>query len=259
MTSQLTGLFQIDPDWLVIGFLVFLRVGAAMALLPALGEKSVPQRIRLLIGVLLALVVFPGALPWFPAEIPSGSGLVLFVGAEVVAGLTIGVSLRLFVHALQITGAIVAQSTSLSQIFGGAGLDPQPAIGHVLVIAGLALAVTLGLHVKFVQLILFSYQLFTPGKFLLGSGLSEWGVMQIARVFALAFSLAAPFVVATLIYNIALGAINRAMPQLMVSFVGAPAITAGGLVMLAIITPLILSVWHIEIESFIANPFGGQP
>ena len=259
MTGDLMELFQLDQDWLVIGFLVFLRVGAAMALLPALGEKSVPQRIRLLIGLLIAVVVFPGALPLFPTKIPSGSDLVLFVGAETISGMTIGMSLRLFVHALQIAGAIVAQSTSLSQIFGGAGLDPQPAIGHVLVISGLALAVTLGLHVKFVQLILYSYQLFAPGKFLSGAGISEWGVTHVAGVFSLAFSLAAPFVVATLIYNIALGAINRAMPQLMVSFVGAPAITAGGLLMLAVITPLILFVWHTELEVFIANPFGAQP
>ena len=48
-----------------------------------------------------------------------------------------------------------------------------------------------------------------------------------AASFALALSLAAPFVIASLLYNVALGVINKAMPQLMVAFVGAPAITCG--------------------------------
>ena len=54
------------------------------------------------------------------------------------------------------------------------------------------------------------------------------------RTFALAFSLAAPFVTAALLYNIALGVINRAMPQLSVTFIGAPALTAGGLLLILV-------------------------
>lgn len=74
-------------------------------------------------------------------------------------------------------------------------------------------------------------------------------------MFANAFTLAAPFVITSLIYNVALGAINRAMPQLMVAFVGAPAITAGGLILLMLISPLILSIWLDEFNIRLANPF----
>ncbi len=59
-----------------------------------------------------------------------------------------------------------------------------------------------------------------------------------AQAFALGFSLAAPFVIAGFAYNLALGAINRAMPQLMVAFIGAPAITAGGLLILMLAAPV---------------------
>jgi flagellar biosynthetic protein FliR len=76
----------------------------------------------------------------------------------------------------------------------------------------------------------------------------------VARAFALAFSLAAPFVVASFLYNLALGAINRAMPQLMVAFVGAPVITAGGLVLLALALPALLGVWLAAFDEFLARP-----
>ena len=55
--------------------------------------------------------------------------------------------------------------------------------------------------------------------------------------------IAAPFVIGSLLYNVALGIINRAMPQLMVAFIGAPALTWGGLALFAVAAPLILSVW----------------
>ena len=48
----------------------------------------------------------------------------------------------------------------------------------------------------------------------------------------LAFTLAAPFVLVSVLYNLTLGVINRAMPQLMVVFVGAPVITGLGLAVL---------------------------
>ncbi|HBQ37312.1 MAG TPA: flagellar biosynthesis protein FliR, partial [Rhodobacteraceae bacterium] len=76
------------------------------------------------------------------------------------------------------------------------------------------------------------------------------------HAFALAFTLAAPFLIASLIYNVALGVINRAMPQLMVAFVGAPAITAGALFLMFLVMPLILVVWSDSLAHFFQNPFG---
>ena len=256
MNAAMQELFGIGEDGLLIVFLVFLRVGAAMALLPAVGERAVPERVRLVLALAYTSVVVPAAYDSFPSDQPEGLQIGVFMFSEVVAGLAIGLSLRLFVLALQIAGSMAAQSTSLSQIFGGAGVDPQPAIGHLLVVGGLAIAVTYGLHVQAAGYLIYSYQVMIPGQLIGGPAFSAWGVEQIARAFSLAFSLSAPFVVASLIYNIALGAINRAMPQLMVSFVGAPAITAGGLLLLFVAAPMMLAAWYAALNGFLANPFG---
>jgi len=85
------------------------------------------------------------------------------------------------------------------------------------------------------------------------------GVGKVARSFALGFTLAAPFVIASMLYNVTLGVINRAMPQLMVAFVGAPAITAGGLVLLFLSAPILLSVWADALRSFLDAPLAGAP
>ena len=230
-----------------------------MALLPVVGERAVPNRIRLVLTLAFVVVIAPIILSRFSPDFDTQADVGLAIFNEVIVGLGIGISLRLFVFSLQVAGSIAAQSTSLSQIFGGAGVDPQPAIGHLLLIGGLALAVTYGLHVQIVEFLVFTYQIFEPGQAILVADFSMWGLKRIGHAFALAFALAAPFVVASLIYNIALGAINRAMPQLMVSFVGAPAITAGGLVLLFISAPLVLSSWHANLIGFLESPFGNLP
>jgi flagellar biosynthetic protein FliR len=86
--------------------------------------------------------------------------------------------------------------------------------------------------------------------------MSQWGLRQISQGFSLAFLLAAPFVIASVIYNLTLGVINRAMPQLMVAFVGAPVITFGGLFLLFISARAILTVWVDALNLFLQNPVG---
>ena len=49
------------------------------------------------------------------------------------------------------------------------------------------------------------------------------------------------------------------MPQLMVAFVGAPVITAGGLFLLCLSAPIILRVWLAALDSFITSPYTVPP
>lgn len=254
MTGLAADLLQQLQHFLQTGFLVFLRVGSTMTLMPAFGEHLVPARVRLILGLAFTAVVLPAALPQLAPGGQSALGIAALAG-EVAIGLMLGLMLRLFVFCLQIAGTIAAQATSLSQLFGGTSGEPQPAVGELLTIAGLAIAVHLGLPVKIVELFLGSYQALPPGRMPDMELLHDWGLAGFVQAFSLAFSIAAPFVIAGLIYNVALGAINRAMPQLMVAFVGAPALTLGGLVLLAVALPSGLVLWQQAFDHFLANPF----
>ena len=160
------------------------------------------------------------------------------------------------VIALQLAGSIAAQSTALAQIFGAgrrarpdAGDRQHPDAGRRHAGGRLGAA--------------------RQGGGRDGAVLRDpadgrcrcrrrtwraWGTARVAQAFALGFSLAAPFVIAAFAYNLALGAINRAMPQLMVAFVGAPAITAGGLLILMLAAPVILHFWSGRLDRLLADP-----
>ena len=257
MIADLAQILDLSVQALWAGFVIFLRVGAMVSLLPAFGEQSIPVRVRLGIALAFTMVVLPGVsdqIGPYPGDIIPALPM---LAPEVVTGLFFGLLLRFFVFALQIAGAIAAQSTSLSQIFGGsAGADPQPAIGHVLTSAALALAALMGLHTEFAAYMIQTYLLVPVGLLVGADVVADMGLRAVSHVFALGFTLAAPFVIASLVYNVTLGVINRAMPQLMVSFVGAPAITAGGLLLLLICAPVILQIWITAFAAVIADPGG---
>lgn len=259
MMQALAELLPIGQQTLLAGFYVFLRVGAAMALLPAFGEQSVPARVRLALALAFTMVVAPAVSDQTAPLAARGTYLAPGLISEVIIGLALGMILRLLVLVLQMAGQVAAQATSLSQAFGGAGVEPQPALSHIMVTAGLALAVMTGLHVRAAQAMILSYDILPLARLPDAGVLAEWGIGQIAHGFGLAVTLAMPFVIASLIYNLALGVINRAMPQLMVAFVGAPAITAGGLILMVVSLPLVLQIWGGWMSAVLAAPFEVSP
>lgn len=237
--------------------IVFLRVSAMVSVLPAMGELYVPTRVKLAVAAAFTFVVAP-ALPALP-EPDNVLAYGRFAVTEAIIGLAMGIGVRIFVLALQTAGTMAAQATSLSQVLGGIGAEPMPALGAVLMISGVTLATMMGLHVRVAELLIGSYQMFPAGQFPVAAGLTEWGVFRVSQSFSLAFTLAAPFVITAVIYNLALGVINRAMPQLMVAMVGAPVITLMGLFILMVGSPVILDVWSRALMTFFADPGGGMP
>lgn len=257
MTPELAQIMEYADAILWHGFTVFLRVSALVSLLPAFGEQSVPARVKLGIAIAFAMIVAPAVAEY---GVPMRLDTVIWLSlTEVLAGLLLGIGIRLFILALQTAGSVAAQSTSLAQILGGAVAEPVPAMGHILVMGGIALAVMTGLHVRVTELLILSYDMLPMGDLPNGSDVAEWGVDQIRRAFSLAFTLAAPFVILSVLYNVAIGVINKAMPQLMVAFVGAPVITAGGLMLLCLSAPLLLETWLGALNSFISNPLEPIP
>lgn len=253
--TQMAEVVDLGRGLLWLHLAVFLRVGPVIALFPGFGEGTVPVRIKLGLALMVTVVMAPAVAAAVPP--PGAQGLLWLVLSESATGLLIGVGLRLFVMALQTAGSIAGQSTSLAHILGSAGVAPLPAIGHVLVIGGTALVMILGLHVRAIEMMVLTYGIFPIGTLPEAASVGQWGLRQVAGAFALAFTLAAPFVIVSVLYNLTLGIINRAMPQLMVVFVGAPVITGLGLLFLFLLAPTILTIWTAALEAFLANPFGG--
>ena len=254
---MLTGLAALGPLWEALGIdplaiaTAFLRVTGMVMLVPALGERMLPVRVRLAGSFALTVAVAP-MLP--PLDVPFGNALIL---SEIAVGAMLGAVLRFTAQALIVAGTVAAQATSLAQLFGQVQMEASSALGHVLNVAGLALIMATGLHVLLIDLLLRSWEVFPAGVLLPGADVAEWGMRRAASAFALALGLASPFVIAAVLYNVALGVINKAMPQLMVALVGAPAITGISLILFASCAALMLTVWRDRMLAVLADPLMG--
>lgn len=255
MFEALARLMDIAEGGLEAFTLVFMRIGALMFLLPGFGDHAIPARVRLGLTFAFAMVVWPMLMAAGPLVVPEDRPFYLMMIIEACAGLLLGLSIRLMVFALQFAGSVAAQSTSLAQIFGsGIAPDPMPAIGNLMMLAGVTLAVALGLHVKVAILLAQSYQALPLGLPLPSEDVAFWGTARVGAAFALGFSLAAPFVLTAFAYNVSIGAINKAMPTLMVAFVGAPAIVGASLLLLLLAMPVMLGFWNGRLDEVLANP-----
>lgn len=222
---------------------VFTRLSALFFFLPGVGERAVSVRVRLAAALAVTLILAPAVITATP-ETVSLSQAAIMIAAEAVVGALIGFSIRIAIFALQTAGSIASQSFSLAQLFSsGISNEPEPPIATLLMFAGVVLAVSSGLHIEAIRVLIVSYDVLPLGAFPGASETGEWAAGRAAISFAAALSLALPFVVLGFIYNLAIGAANRAMPQLMVAFVGIPAVSLAGLVLLAMTAPILLHAW----------------
>ncbi len=241
---------------ILIWFGIFTRVAAVAFLLPGIGEKGVPTRIKLGGALALSAIVAPMIVPQVAPVLTTPAETFRVIGAEVMAGLFIGVSIRLLIFVIQIAGTVAAQSLAVAQMFGGVATpEPEPIIATFLTLAVIALALAAGLHVKVALALTASYDIAPFGLALPAADVGNWAAQSGRAAIDMAIGLALPFLVLSFIYNLSLGAINRAMPQLMVAFIGAPAITGMGIGLLLIVTPVILNAWLDAFDSVIADPF----
>ena len=222
---------------------IFVRVSVLAFFLPGIGESQIAVRIRLVAAALITLVIVPPVLGDAAIDTSSPATIALGFAAEALAGFILGFAFRLGIWVLQIAGTIIAQAMSLSQLLGSTTEEPNTTISSLLILAGTALLVTMDLHIEAVRVLIASYETFPLGEFADTDNAAYWALERCAGAFAFALALSLPFVILNFIYNVMLGAVSRAMPQLMVAFVGIPAITGAGLLLLVLCATTILTVW----------------
>ncbi len=226
--------------------LVLARVSAAVMLLPGLGEADPPPMLRAGLAAALTLLLLPVIRPLIPAPpaaVLPAAGMVL---AEVVTGLWLGWLARVLVLALPMAGQIAAYMVGLSNVLEpDTGLGPQSsALGRALSLAAAVVVLASGLWAVPVAALAGSFRLIAPGVLLpagVGAASAAWAV---AQGFALALRLAAPFVIASIVWQVATGVVARLIPRLQVYFLAMPAQILGGLGLLALLAGAMITAWQ---------------
>lgn len=239
--------------------LIFVRVGAAMMLLPGFGESYVAPRVRLLLALLLAVLLAPVISPDLPALPDSPWLLGVLVLGEVVVGVFLGTLARLFMSALTTGGMMIASSSALANAMVN---DPSAAqqgsiAGSFLSIVALLTIFALDLHHLMLRAVVESYGLFVPGQALPLGDFSDVIARIVAKTFLLSFQIAMPFVAVATIFYLGIGLLSRLMPQVQIFFIAMPLQIAAGLVVMSLALPAIILWFTGSLESTLLTFAGG--
>lgn len=236
--------------WVHLAALAFARIGTAVLLLPGFGETQVPPRIRIALGLVLTIALMPALpLPDPPARI---AALAMLMGGEVVIGAFIGTGARVLLSAMHFAGAQVGMMAGISNAFapGMANTEGATAIGGLLTVAAIALMFATDMHHLVITALLRSYAVLPVGHLPAGD-MAE----QIARLgagaFRIAATMAAPFLIVSVLLNLGLGLANRVMPNMQVFFVATPALVLAGLALLALAVPAMLHLMNDEMADWL--------
>jgi flagellar biosynthesis protein FliR len=250
-----TAAFLADlPAWSLAFMLVIARFGAAMALLPGLGEATVPSVVRVGLAFGITVLLLPTIFPQ-PPPMPAG-GLTLggMVIAEVVTGLWLGWLARLFCLTLPMAAQFIAYLLGISSV-----LQPQAELGPqstaLAALFGLAAPLAImvsGLYMLPLAALVGSYRLIPPGTLLPSADGTATAVAAVGQAFALSLRLASPFLLAGIVWHAAIGLIARLVPRLHIYFVSMPGQIVGGLVLLAALFGVILAAWQDAVRDALA-------
>ncbi len=239
--------------------LVLCRCGAAVMLLPGLGEEEPPAIVRAGLAIGLAVLLVPGLAPVMPHAPESFLRLAGMVMAELLAGGVLGWLARLLALALPVLGQVISLTTGLSSV-----LQQDPTLGAQSAVVGRlfnlmapVLILSSGLYAWPLGALARSYVVFPAGGALPAGDLAQVAVHAVSASFSLALSLAAPFVLVSLVWQVAVGLLARLVPQIQVYFVALPGQVLGGLLLLALLGAPMIRVWLGAVqEGFLALPGG---
>jgi flagellar biosynthetic protein FliR len=218
-----------DLDMLLaLFFFPFVRVLAWLSFDPLLGNRSIPNSVRVGLALVLAVAMAP-LLPQPQAmALMSGDGIVILL-QQIAIGVALGFSLRIVVAALEMSGQFMGLQMGLSfaTLFDPVNGAQTPVMGQFLVMTAVLMLFAMNGHHLILTTLAQSFV-----EVPIGAQLSSQGFLMLVQwagvIFSTGLHIALPVTAALLATNLAIGMMTRAAPQLNIFAVGFPLTLGAG-------------------------------
>lgn len=211
-------LFQIET--IVLGLLIFFRCLGIFFVSPMLGNRAVPQQVRIAFSLLMAVAILPFVeFPNVKLALSNDVLLITMIVQEVTIGIIIGFVAAIIFACVSFVGEIMGLKLgfAIAQIVdpnnqGSAGLFTS----FLVLIAGL-LFLVIDAHHYILLGLRESFEVIPVGQqFSLEVGAHLNGLLT--KVFAIAIKICAPIIVVMTILYFAYGFITKLSPQMNIYF-----------------------------------------
>lgn len=216
-------------------FLAFTRIMAIIIHVPVFGGQSIPNQVRIGLGLMLALVI----LPWQPLPSDAASigvfGFGLAIAKEILIGTLVGFAADLTFGALQIAGTTMGLGSGFesSRLFNPALGDAGSAFDQIFLVILMMFFLAIDGHHYVLIAVQKTFTVVPLNGDLPFNGLESL-VLTASRLIAAGVHLALPVLAALIMADLALGLVARVAPQVQVYFLGLPVKVTLALLSLAI-------------------------
>lgn len=241
-----------------LGFAVILilaRVGACLAMLPGFGSQRFPVRIRILVALALSLAVSPlviGQAEQALSGLDEASRAKLMAG-EVIVGTGLGLMARLYMLGLQFSATLITNVIGLAATPGAPIDDTEllPPLVNLMTLTATTIIFAANLHHLMLRAMFDSYVAVGIGSPIDPGWYLDQIIAKLSLTWSMGLRLAAPFVVFSVIVNLAIGFANKFTPQISIYFMTTGLIAALGLFLLFFTIDDMLGLFLQEFAGFL--------
>ncbi|MFC7514197.1 flagellar biosynthetic protein FliR [Herbaspirillum sp. GCM10030257] len=224
--------------WIASFIWPLTRILGLVSVAPLFGNVSVPARVKIGLGLMLALIIAP-TVPSLPATDPFSLPGVLILMQQLIIGLAMGFAMRIVFAAIELAGEISSMTMGLGfAVF----YDPQTrgrssAISQFVALLTLMIYLATNLHLVLLSTLADTFSTLPISTAAVTDGGFQQLVIWAGRIFSAGIQLSLPIVAALLMTNMALGILTRAAPQLNLFGIGFPITIGIGFIMLTLSLP----------------------
>jgi flagellar biosynthetic protein FliR len=237
----------LSPTVIVSTFVLFCRIGACLMLMPGFSSDRVPTQMRLFLALAVTLALAPLLIAKVEPSVPDNApatviGLII---AETIKGGLIGLLGRFFFLALETMATEMAMAIGLGSVLATSVEDGQaePPLTSLITVAATTLFFVTNQHAEVLRGIADSYTAL-PVADGFAPRVSLVQLADIAsRTFFLTLRIASPFVIFSIVMNMAIGLANKLTPQIPVYFISLPFVLAAGLFLLYLVIRQMLQLF----------------
>ena len=222
-----------QTTWAATLLLTAARVGGLFLVAPVFSTAVLPAKLRAMMALVFALGLAGGL---NAAPVPASVwALAAMVGCELAIGVTIGYAARIVLSGVELGAAHIGSQMglSLAEMYRGAGGQGSATLRRFMVLLAVVVFLAIGGHREVIQALRRTFQAVPLAGFPAADGMLAMVVALLAASFALALKIAVPVVITLLLVTVALGVVQRTVPQLNTFTVGVPLRLMVGLLVLA--------------------------
>ncbi|MEA3486383.1 MAG: flagellar biosynthetic protein FliR [Thermodesulfobacteriota bacterium] len=233
---------QITSEQIETFIFAFLRVSAIVAVMPILGNRTVPVRVKGGLSIMIAFIIFPFVdIHALPLKILP---LSLRMAGEVMVGITMGLAGRLIFAGVQLAGQLAGfqMGFAIVNVFDPITSAQVSIVAQFQYLFAMLIFLAVDGHHLFLYAIAESYRILPPLGFHFSGELTQSIVELSKDIFIIAIKIGAPVIAALLMTSIGFGLIARTVPQINILIVGFPIKIAVGLIGIGLALPVVARI-----------------